>query len=82
MVHKVLGHAPATTSIHGGQLHMAWIAEHFSKQLSKAEVMTVQFHTKAPILRLIEGFIFPDKSQNLVKLVYIELLRVLVMQIA
>ena len=55
---------------------MRWLSEHFQGDFpDDAADELVQQHARAYILWLIGGVLLPDKSQNLLKLMYLPLLR-------
>ncbi|CAL5371613.1 unnamed protein product [Camellia sinensis] len=72
---ELLGVAPTPADLQPGRVRVRWLAEHFAHLPDHAPDELVQQHTRAYILWLIGGVLLPDKSQNLVKLMYLPLLR-------
>ena len=73
--HELLGAEPTAQDFNGGRLKLAWLSLRFQDLPDDAEEATVQHYARAYIMQLIGGLVFPDKSQNLVKLVYLSFLR-------
>ena len=72
---ELLGVAPTPADLQAGRVRVRWLAEHFAHLPDHAPDELVQQHTRAYILWLIGGVLLPDKSQNLLKLMYLPLLR-------
>ncbi|KAI8021904.1 hypothetical protein LOK49_LG03G02975, partial [Camellia lanceoleosa] len=72
---ELLGVAPTLADLQAGRLRVRWLAEQFAHLPDHALDELVQQHTRAYILWLIEGVLLPNKSQNLLKLMYLPLLR-------
>ena len=72
---ELLGVAPTPADLQAGRLRVRWLAEHFAHLPDHAPDELVQQHTRAYILWLIGGVLLPDKSQNLLKLMYLPLLK-------
>ena len=66
---------PDEHAIVGSRLRLTWMTTHFSVLPPAAEPLAITFFTRAYILRLIGGVLFPNHSQSLVSLVYLEFLR-------
>ena len=74
-VEEQLGVRPDEHVIVGTRLRLTWMTQHFAVLPPAAQPLAITFFTRAYILRLIGGVLFPDHSQNLVSLVYLEFLR-------
>ncbi|GMP24516.1 hypothetical protein CsSME_00001759 [Camellia sinensis var. sinensis] len=72
---ELLGVAPTPADLQAGRLKVRWLAEQFAHLPDHAPDELEQQHTRAYILWLIGGVLLPDKSQNLLKLMYLQLLR-------
>ena len=73
---ELLGVAPTPADLQAGRVRVRWLSEHFQGDFpDDAADELVQQHARAYILWLIGGVLLPDKSQNLVKLMYLPLLR-------
>ncbi|CAL5395860.1 unnamed protein product [Camellia sinensis] len=59
----------------GSSLKLKWISEHFHHLPHDASDETVHHYARAYILWLIGGVLVPDKSQNIVKMMFLPLLR-------
>lgn len=71
---RLLGRSPEDTHIRGGRLQIQWLIDNFGELPENATEETVRCYARAYILRLIGGFLMPDKSQNLVKLMFLQFL--------
>ncbi|GMQ06210.1 hypothetical protein CsSME_00050878 [Camellia sinensis var. sinensis] len=73
---ELLGVAPTPADLQAGRVRVRWLSEHFQGDFpDDAADELVQQHARAYILWLIGGVLLPDKSQNLLKLMYLPLLR-------
>uniref|UniRef100_A0A5B6ZKM0 Aminotransferase-like plant mobile domain-containing protein n=1 Tax=Davidia involucrata TaxID=16924 RepID=A0A5B6ZKM0_DAVIN len=72
---ELLGTAPAPSDLNGSRLKLTWLAERFTDLAEDADDEAVRRHARAYILQLIGGSLFADKSGNMVKLMYLSLLR-------
>ena len=73
---ELLGLAPTPADLQAGRVRVRWLSEQFQGHLpDHAPDELVQQHARAYILWLIGGVLLPDKSQNLLKLMYLPLLR-------
>ncbi|CAL5381454.1 unnamed protein product [Camellia sinensis] len=73
---ELLGVAPTPADLQAGRVRVRWLSEHFQGDFpNDAADELVQQHARAYILWLIGGVLLPDKSQNLLKLMYLPLLR-------
>ena len=71
----MLGAEPTAQDFSGGRLKLTWLSLRFQELPDDVEEATVQHYARAYIMQLIGGLVFPDKSQNLVKLMYLPFLR-------
>ena len=53
---------------------MTWLTKHFSSLAPDVDVESLQCYVRAFILQLIEGFIFANKLNNMVHLMFLPLL--------
>ncbi|XP_028073290.1 serine/threonine-protein phosphatase 7 long form homolog [Camellia sinensis] len=73
---ELLGVAPTLADLQAGRVRVRWLSEHFQGDFpDDAADELVQQHARAYILWLIGGVLLLDKSQNLLKLMYLPLLR-------
>ena len=72
---ELLGAEPTAQDFSGGRLKLTWLSLRFQELPDDAEEATVQHYARAYIMQLIGGLVFSDKSQNLVKLMYLPFLR-------
>ncbi|XP_028061490.1 serine/threonine-protein phosphatase 7 long form homolog [Camellia sinensis] len=73
---ELLGVAPTPADLQAGRVRVRWLSEHFQGDFpDDAADELVQQHARAYILWLIGGVLLLDKSQNLLKLMYLPLLR-------
>lgn len=72
---ELLGAAPTAEDFIGSSLKLKWISEHFRHLPHDASDETVHHYARAYILWLIGGVLVPDKSQNIVKMMFLPLLR-------
>ncbi|GMP47616.1 hypothetical protein CsSME_00015278 [Camellia sinensis var. sinensis] len=72
---ELLGAAPTQEDFIGSSLKLKWISEHFRHLPHDASDETVHHYARAYILWLIGGVLVPDKSQNIVKMMFLPLLR-------
>ncbi|XP_028787985.1 serine/threonine-protein phosphatase 7 long form homolog [Neltuma alba] len=70
----LLGVRPPADRILGQRLLMNWLEEHFNHLPDDADDVQVQQFTRAYILRLIGGYLMPDRSCTRVYLMYLPLL--------
>ena len=74
-MHNLLGIAPEPSDIRGGGLKLKWLDDHFA-DISDHEHSEIQLQrfTRAYILRLFRGLLFPDHSGRYVHLKYLPFL--------
>ena len=70
----LLGVVLEERDIFGQRLHLTWLIEHFPSLSLDANVESVRYYVRAFILQLIRGFLFADKSNNRVHLMFLPLL--------
>ena len=70
----LLGAVLEERDIFGQRLHLTWLIEHFPSLSLDANVEFVRCYVRAFILQLIRGFLFADKSNNRVHLMFLPLL--------
>ena len=75
MCATLLGVVHEDRDISGQRLCLTWLTEHFPSLPSDADVESVRCYARAFILQLIEGFLFADKSNNRVHLMFLPLLQ-------
>ena len=68
------GVVPEDRGISGQRLRLSWLIEHFPSLTPDTDVESVRCYARAFILQLIRGFLFADKSNNRVHLVFLPLL--------
>ncbi|KAL6336903.1 hypothetical protein AAG906_036217 [Vitis piasezkii] len=73
MCATLLGAVPEDGDISGQRLHLTWLTEHFPSLPPDADVESVRCYARAFILQLIGGFLFADKSNNMVHLMFLPL---------
>ncbi|KAF7814642.1 serine/threonine-protein phosphatase 7 long form-like protein [Senna tora] len=71
---ELLGIIPPPNKLAGQRLSLAWLAENFTDLAEDANDAQVQQFARAYILRLIGGYLMPDKSSRNVYLMYLPLL--------
>ena len=71
----LLGVVPGDRDISGQRLRLMWLTEHFPSLPPDADVESVRCYARAFILQLIGGFLFVDKSNNRVHLMFLPLLQ-------
>ena len=74
MCATLLGVVPGDRDISEQRLRLTWLTEHFLSLVPDADVEFVRCYTRAFIIQLIEGFLFVDKSNNMVHLMFLSLL--------
>ncbi|KAL3506966.1 hypothetical protein ACH5RR_032348 [Cinchona calisaya] len=72
---ELLGFAPPAKDFNGNRLRLRCLNEKFKSLPLDADDTIILCHTRAHILRMIGGLLFPDKSQSKVKLMYLPFLR-------
>lgn len=72
---ELLGVTPPLEQFASGRLKLQWLVSQFRRLPEDATEDTIRCHARAHILALIGGVIVPDRSGNLVKLMYLPLLR-------
>ncbi|XP_028084319.1 serine/threonine-protein phosphatase 7 long form homolog [Camellia sinensis] len=72
---ELLGAAPTQEDFIGSSLKLKWISEHFRHLPHDASDETVHHYARTYIMWLIGGVLVPDKSQNIVKMMFLPLLR-------
>ncbi|CAL5414781.1 unnamed protein product [Camellia sinensis] len=72
---ELLGAAPTQEDFIGSSLKLKWISEHFRHLPHDASDETVHHYARSYIMWLIRGVLVPDKSQNIVKMMFLPLLR-------
>lgn len=72
---ELLGVVPPKNQLLGQSIKLKWLKETFKNISVDSTVQQVQMACRAYILRLIGGFVIPDKSSNRVHLMYLPLLR-------
>ena len=70
----LLGVVLEERDIFGQRLHLTGLIEHFPSLSLDANVESVRYYVRAFILQLIRGFLFADKSNNRVHLMFLPLL--------
>ncbi|KAI4330926.1 hypothetical protein MLD38_029163 [Melastoma candidum] len=70
----LLREAPPRGAMKAGMMKMSWLSSRFDVLHPEASKVLVRMHTRAYILQLIGAMIFPDKSNNLVHLMWLPLL--------
>lgn len=76
LAYELLGKTPNESDMKGSRLKMSWLNENFSNVGDFVQDMTsLTRYTRAYILRLFGGLMFPDSSGSLVSLRYLPLLR-------
>ena len=73
----LLGVVPKDRYISGQRLHLTWLTEHFPSLAPDIDVEYVRCYARAFILQFIGGFLFADKSNNKVHLMFYHYLRIL-----
>ncbi|TYK03303.1 serine/threonine-protein phosphatase 7 long form-like protein isoform X1 [Cucumis melo var. makuwa] len=58
----------------GQRLSLPWLAEQFEELPPDADIVSVQRYARAYIMQLIGGFLFADKSNNLVHCMFLQFL--------
>ena len=71
---NLLGIRPLAENIKGQRLQISWLEDNFNQLPDDADDVQVQQFTRAYILRLIGGYLMPDRSGGLVYLMYLPLL--------
>ena len=74
MCATLLGVVLGDRDISGQRLRLTWLIEHFPSLPPDADVESVRCYARAFILQLIGGFLFADKSNNRVHLMFLPLL--------
>ncbi|XP_028766536.1 serine/threonine-protein phosphatase 7 long form homolog [Neltuma alba] len=69
-----LGIRPSADRLSGQRLLISWLEENFNHLPDNADDVQVQQFTRAYILRLIGGYLMPDRSGSRVYLMYLPLL--------
>ncbi|GFS29105.1 hypothetical protein Acr_00g0005420 [Actinidia rufa] len=69
---KLLGRTPQATNIAGGCVKVIWLLTHVSTLSADALDDVVLCFARAYILYMIGGFLMPNKSQNKIKLMYLD----------
>ncbi|KAL7189434.1 hypothetical protein ACSBR1_039139 [Camellia fascicularis] len=72
---ELLGAAPTQEDFIGSSLKLKWISNHFRELPHDATDETIYHYAQAYIMWLIEGVLVPDKSQNIVKMMFLPLLK-------
>ncbi|XP_022152174.1 uncharacterized protein LOC111019957 isoform X2 [Momordica charantia] len=63
------------TQLKGSRLSLPWLASQFTKLPVEADEVMIKRYTRAYIMQLIGGFLFADKSNTLVHLMFLPLLK-------
>ena len=71
---RLLGVIPPPEHIHGSRLSLTWLSSTFRSLPRHADDVTIARYARAYILELISGFLFADKSNTLVHLMFLQLL--------
>ena len=74
MCATLLGVLPEDKDISEQRLRLTWLTEHFPSLAPDADVEFMQCYARAFILQFIGGFLFADKSNNMVHLMFLSLL--------
>ena len=74
MCATLLGVVPENKYISRQRLHLTWLTEHFPSLAPDADVEFMQCYARAFILQFIGGFLFVNKSNNRVHLMFLPLL--------
>ena len=70
----LLGVAPPPQLLDGQRLSVTWLAETFNHFPPDANDEVIRWFTRAYIMRLIGGYLMPDRSGHRVPLMYLSLL--------
>ena len=72
---ELLGDAPDVDDMDKGRLKVRWLSDRFHRLPVGADHRVVQYYARAHIMMHIGGWLFADKSQSKVKLMFLPLLR-------
>ncbi|XP_038999034.1 serine/threonine-protein phosphatase 7 long form homolog [Hibiscus syriacus] len=72
---NLLGVVPPEEHLNGSRVKLTWLQSTFQHLPENASEKDIKYAARAYILRLIGGVLMPDKSGNLVHLMYLPLLR-------